>query len=37
MDVGHRNLGVGTANADFKDRFTVVRAGVSYAFGDGFF
>jgi outer membrane immunogenic protein len=37
MDVGHRNLGVGTANSDFKDRFTVVRAGVSYAFGDGFF
>jgi outer membrane immunogenic protein len=34
MDVGHRVLVAGPANSDFKDRFTVVRAGVSYAFGD---
>jgi len=33
MDVGHRTLSVGTSTADFKDRFTVVRAGLSYSFG----
>ena len=37
MDVGHRNLAVGINNSDFKDRFTVVRAGVSYAFGNDLF
>jgi opacity protein-like surface antigen len=37
MDVGHRNLAIGAANSDFKDRFTVVRAGVSYAFGNDLF
>jgi outer membrane immunogenic protein len=33
MDVGHRTLSVGTSTAEFKDRFTVVRAGLSYSFG----
>ncbi len=32
MDVGHRVLGA-AAYSDFKDRFTVVRAGLSYQFG----
>jgi opacity protein-like surface antigen len=29
IDAGHNNLNVGGAHGDFKDRFTVVRAGVS--------
>lgn len=34
IDVGHDNLAVGTAHGDFKDRFTVVRAGLSAKIGD---
>lgn len=34
MDVGSDNRAVGAAHAEFKDRFTVVRAGLSYAFGN---
>jgi outer membrane immunogenic protein len=37
IDAGHRNLAgdaLGRFHSDFKDRFTVVRAGVSYAFGN---
>ena len=29
IDAGHNNLAVGAAHGDFKDRFTVVRVGVS--------
>jgi len=37
IDAGHVNHGIGgTAfNADFKERFTVVRAGLTYQFGGG--
>ncbi len=34
VDVGHDNLAVGAAHGDFKDRFTVVRVGVSAKIGD---
>jgi outer membrane immunogenic protein len=34
IDAGHDNLAVGAANGDFKDRFTVVRAGISAKIGD---
>jgi outer membrane immunogenic protein len=34
IDVGHDNLNVGGAHGDFKDRFTVVRAGISAKLGD---
>jgi hypothetical protein len=40
VDVGHRN-GTNTPpplvgfNADFKDRFMIVRAGLNFKFGDG--
>jgi len=34
IDAGNRNLSAGFAHSDFKDRFTVVRAGVDYRFGN---
>ena len=34
IDVGHTNHAVGAVNADFKERFTVVRAGLDFKFGD---
>jgi outer membrane immunogenic protein len=34
IDVGHTNHAVGAVNADFKERFTVVRAGLDFKFGE---
>jgi outer membrane immunogenic protein len=34
IDVGHQNIGAGSFATDFKDRFTVVRAGLNYKFTD---
>jgi hypothetical protein len=32
VDVGHANHAVGAVNADFKERLTVVRAGIDFKF-----
>ena len=34
IDVGHTQHAVGAVNADFKERFTVVRAGLNLKLGD---
>ncbi len=34
MDVGRTSLAIGAVNTEFKDRFTVVRAGLSYKLTD---